>query len=280
MNDTRPFFFFHIPKTAGLSMQELLSARFEPDDIAAAITWTTLLGADRKAICQKKLFQGHFFGPLEQFVGQQCFRFTVLRDPIERALSHYGHVLRDEQHYLHQRALELGSFEAYLDDPVASMTVTNFQARMLALDCDIEAIYCGLTDQERTAWQLERYIETTLLEPNDSFLLEKAQARLADFDVVGLTERFEETLALLCYKRGWAFPDAIHPKNVNIERPRRTALVPGTLNRLTELNSIDAALYDSAHQRFSDDFRQMLARLVSARADKKVLARLFGWMHG
>lgn len=280
MTDKRPFFFLHIPKTAGLTMQAPLARHFNADDIAAAITWTPLLGLDREYLVRKKLFQGHFFGPLEQYIGLRCFRFTILRDPVERALSHYGHVLRDDQHYLHQRALELGSFEAYLDDPVTRMTTINFQARMLALDSDVEAIYRKLSDQERTEWCLERYIETTLFEPDESVLLAKAKKRLASIDVVGITERFEETMALLCYKRGWPFPDEIQARNVNDARPRRTALASSTLNRLADLNAIDIALYELARQKFSADFHLMISLLVTAHAARTPLKRLIALVNG
>lgn len=279
MTDKHPFFFLHIPKTAGSTMQWLLAQHFAVDEIAVAGNLTTLLGFNREQLSNKKLFQGHFFGTLDQIIFNS-FRFTILRDPVERALSHYGHVMRDDQHYLHRRALELGSFEAYLDDPVTRMTVINFQARMLALDCDVEAIYRKLSDQERTEWHLERYIETTLFELDESALLAKAQKRLASIDVVGITERFEETLALLCYKRDWPFPDEIQARNVNDARPRRTALASSTLNRLADLNAIDIALYELARQKFSADFHRMISRLVTAHAARTPLKRLIALVNG
>lgn len=260
-------------------MQWVLAQHFSIDEIVVAGNLTTLLGFDREQLLNKKLFQGHFFGASDR-ISLHSFRFTILRDPVERALSHYGHVLRDDKHYLHQRALELGSFEAYLDDPVTRMTIINFQARMLALDCDVEAIYRKLSDQERTEWHLERYIETTLFEPDESALLAKAQKRLACIDVVGITERFEETMALLCYKRGWPFPDEIQARNVNDARPRRTALASSTLNRLANLNAIDIALYELARQKFSADFHLMISRLVTAHAARTPLKRLIALVNG
>lgn len=279
MTDKRPFFFFHIPKTAGSTMQSLLVQHFTPDEIASAWTLTTLLGLDRKQLSRKRLFQGHFFGALEQLISHQSFRFTILRDPVERALSHYGHVVRDNQHYLHRRAIELGSFEAYLDDPMTGMTVINFQSRMLALDCDIEAIYRKLTDQEREGWQLERYIETTDFGLDGFILLEKAQERLVSFDVVGIAEKFEETVALLCHTLDWKFPDEIHARNVNSKRLLRTELAPSTLNHLTDLNAVDLALYELVRQAFTDNFLRMLANLITARATKSPVQRLLDLLH-
>lgn len=280
MPDKRPFFFCHIPKTAGLTLQGLIARNFMPADVAEAFTWTTLLKLERALLASKKLVQGHFYGPLEAHAGITCFRFTLLRDPVERALSHYGHVLRDERHYLHRRAKELGTFEAYLDDPETRMTVVNFQARMLGLDCDIESVYQGLAPDERDNWTLERLIETTDLCTPTGDLLDRARQRLDGFDVVGLTERFDESLALLCYRRGWPFPEEIHSTNINADRPRRQALAPDTLARLIELNAIDSALYESARERFLRDFRAMLAGLVTNQARKSSMKALLGRLHG
>lgn len=280
MTTEKSIFFFHIPKTAGSSMQWILSQHFAQEEIAAAFTWTTLLGLDRKTLSRQKLFQGHFYGPLEKLVRQPLFRFTVLRDPVERALSHYGHVLRDNAHYLHQRALELGSLEAYLEDPVTQMTISNFQSRMLALDFDVEEMYSNLTDAERTNWQLERYIETTDFGLYGSELLSAAQAKLDSFDFVGITERFAETLALLCHKRGWKYPIEVHDKNINERRPRQTEFPASTLLRLTELNEIDIALYRNASAAFDESYRQMLAELIPGNSKKKCLQRFLECLNG
>jgi hypothetical protein len=276
----KPILFFHIPKTAGSSIQSLLAQYYAPKDIAEAGSLTTLLGLDRKMLSRKKLFQGHFYGPLEQIVGQNCFSFTILRDPIDRALSHYGHVLTHKIHYLHQRAIELGSFDAYLEDPLAQMTVSNFQARMLSLDCDIEGLYKGLTDKARANWELEKYIETTDFGLNGQALLYAAQAKLDKFGLVGITERFDETLALLMYKLGWPYPAEIHDQNVNPLRIRRSELSPRTLQRLSNLNEIDNVLYLVASKAFDKNFNQFLMELVTRYSKKSILQRLMAWKNG
>ena len=273
MRAKRPFFFFHIPKTAGSSMQTILSQHFAPDEIAAAGDWTSLLRLDRKGLSRAKLFQGHFYGPMERVIGRPCFRFAMIRDPVDRALSHFGHVLRDEGHYLHKRALGLGSLESFLEDPTGRMTVSNFQARMLALEFDVEKHYGNLSEIQRDQWALECHIETADLGPKGCQLLSAARAKLESFDAIGITERFAESLALLCYKQGWEYPKEIQDKNVNATRLQRSELAPATMQRLVDLNEVDIALYLVACKIFESRCREMLVDLVNARA-RKGLSRL------
>jgi hypothetical protein len=276
MRARRPFFFFHIPKTAGSSMQTILSQHFAPGEIAAAGDWTSLLRLDRKGLSRAKLFQGHFYGSMESIIGRPCFRFTILRDPVERALSHYGHVLRDERHYLHRRALELGSIDAYIDDPTTRMTLSNFQSRMLALEFDVEKYYGNLTEAERQAWALERHIETAELGSTGDQLLTMAREKLESFDAVGITEHFPQTLALLCYRQRWEYPTEIQARNVNAQRIPRSELRSGTIQRLQELNDVDIALYSTARTMLESSCHEMLVDLVNRRAYKGLRRLLFG----
>lgn len=256
----RDVFFYHLPKTAGTTLQVILGARFRQPDICPAHNWTELLALDPQTAGRYKLFEGHFYGGLEPFLDRDIYTFTLLRDPIERALSHYGHVLWDSGHYLHHRAVELGSLDAYLKDPVTRLTVSNFQTRLLALKADPQEMFRGLSDSQRKDWALERKLET--MEPPilDSQMLEEAQARLSQFGLVGLTERFEESVALLCHELGWDFPAQISDENVNRARPKRTQIPDSALSLLTELNQLDIELYRWAEV----IFRQRLCTLFSA----------------
>lgn len=256
----RDVFFYHLPKTAGTTLQVILNAQFRPSDICPAHNWTDLLAVDPRTLGRYKLFNGHLYGGLGQFLKRDLYTFTLLRDPIERALSHYGHVLRDPRHYFHHRAAELGSLDAYLKDPVTRVTVSNFQTRLLAWEADPQLIFRGLSDSQRKDRALEQQLETMELPIPDSQLLEQAKDRLSQFGFVGLTERFEESVALLCYELGWSFPAQIADENVNSARPKRAQISDSDLRLLIELNQLDLELYRWAET----IFRQRLCSLFSA----------------
>jgi hypothetical protein len=258
----RDVFFYHLPKTAGTTLQVILGSGFRQPDICPAHNWTELLAVDPQITGRYKLFMGHFYGGLDQFLGRDLYTFTMLRDPIERALSHYGHILRDPSHYLHHRAVELGSLDAYLKDPIARLTVSNFQTRLLALKSDPQAIFRNFTDSQRKNWALERKLETMELHISDNQMLEEAQARLSQFGVVGLTECFEETVALLCHEMGWDFPAQIAYENVNRARPKQAQISNSALSLLTELNQLDHELYHWAEVIFRQRICTLFATLL------------------
>lgn len=123
--------FFHIPKTAGQSLNNIIESIFLAKDICPARLWHQLFSFTDDELRSFKIFSGHFYSYLNLLVNSPMRRFVFLRDPIERALSHYGHIVRDTEHYLHKKAMALGSLEAFLCDPVTREVVHNFQARSL-----------------------------------------------------------------------------------------------------------------------------------------------------
>ena len=85
----RSLFFLHIPKTAGTSLRELLSCRFAPADILA------LSGATRARqraqqladVAQYRFVHGHVPYALVDRFPRRPFVVTLLRDPLDRAVS-------------------------------------------------------------------------------------------------------------------------------------------------------------------------------------------------
>lgn len=264
MKTARPVFFYHIPKTAGDTLRNFLLSR--PDSVCPAYTWTTLLSIPSSELHQYKIFSGHFYGQIEQQINTDLFKFSLLRDPLERAFSHYGHVIRDPSHYLHRRATELGSFQAYLEDPLTRTSISNFQSRMLAINADVKSIYQGMTDTEKASWALEKHLETTDFGASEDQILWAAKARITNFDLIGITERLSEFIALLCLKLSWPYPKTLVSTNINIKRPKHEEQPDQIIETLKNINNIDIALYDWAKDRFDEQLMLALTKTVTYNA--------------
>ena len=147
-DSSSPYYFLHIPKTAGSTLNQVLDGLFNDFEICSHFGWTELLNIPRDALGDYKLFRGYLYGYLHRYVEMPLRYFTFLRDPVDRALSHYSHILRDENHYMRQRTLALGSFGAFIRDPETRNLVVNFQVRAIALDFDPVTHAAKLSENE------------------------------------------------------------------------------------------------------------------------------------
>lgn len=213
-----------------------------------------MLKSTPEQLRRSQIINGHFSGYIFKYFPWPLRYITLLRDPLARAVSHHAHVLRDKGHYLHTLALELGTFGAYLRDERTQPTVVNFQLRCLGATINPVEIAKTLTPEQIARRELERCLDAIPLTQSVQEVLQSAQARLEQMCFVGLTERFEDSLALLCEIFGWPRSTALDAHNVN---PRGISVkdLPSADARLLErLNEADIELYQRAKVRFERDW--------------------------
>ena len=129
---TQGVYFFHIPKTAGMSVWRCLEDIFPADKLCPWWLWDQLIGVTGHELNQWDLFRGHFLAHLEPYLGRQLATFTILRDPVERTISHYYHVRRAMDHpsYSYAQQLSLAEFCVH---PMTRHMVENYQAGYLTV---------------------------------------------------------------------------------------------------------------------------------------------------
>ncbi len=104
-------------------------------------------------------------------------------------------------------------------------------------------------------------------------ILEKASDHLSQhFSVVGLSERFEESLALMKLRFGWQLK-SYSSFNVTRSRPKKRDLSSTTLDLITERNRFDVSLYQRAETHFEaavrkqpDEVNRIAGELKTTRA--------------
>jgi hypothetical protein len=172
----------------------------------------------------------------------------VLRHPIERALSHYGHIIRESSHYLHGRAVSLRDFGGFLRDPVTATAITNFQVRSLTASFDPVSIAESMSIAQLDALELEKTLETTTPSTPDHVSVEHAMHRLKQMCFVGITERMTESVAILCRTFKWAPPHQFRTLNFNDSRLKWSELCADDRDLLMQLNAEDFKLYAFANE--------------------------------
>ena len=120
--------------------------------------------------------------------------------------------------------------------------------------------------------------------------ISKAKGNLRQhFSIVGVTERFDETLILLKRTFGWADELLYYPKNVTPQRPLSASLPQSTIDAIKEANELDFQLYEFAKDMldeaiasegpsFSDELEKFkdLNNQSSAPGQTTSLTRVFG----
>lgn len=229
-------FFMHIPKTAGTSFTELLEQPFSNVEICPPDRhYHRLLetyNADK--LNQFKVFRGHFPYQLRSKLREKTIMLTFLRDPIRRTISHFQHLQRLEPEHEHYH------------EPSTKMSLAQFLEESPLLPLVLNKPQQYLT--------FEKVIEINSNHPN----LELSKQRLSEFNFLGITERFEQSLELFAYQFGLPDIKYLPKKNIAPKSTPSEQLTQSTIERIVELNKDEIELYQYAQDIFEQKYAQML----------------------
>jgi uncharacterized membrane protein YkvA (DUF1232 family) len=236
--------FCHCPKTAGTSLFRALSDRL-------GYRASYLMRRQRPDLAHLQsrgfaLISGHApYGHYREAgtVSPRTRFITFFREPHAVLLSHFAHVLRQRKSIPAARHF----FEVEL--PGLGLAMTSPEAVRLFLHRHRDFDACD-ADNPQT-----RFAANCPYGPLNAGHLEQAKATFAAMDVVGCTERFEESLMILAHSFGWS---ELSYHRLNVSHAREKAVEDAALHaELDRHLAFDRQLIAWAAERFDQLYEAM-----------------------
>ncbi|KAL6078832.1 Sulfotransferase family protein [Balamuthia mandrillaris] len=238
-----PFLVFvHVPKTAGSSVKHLLhhicGRKGAVVDHHSSFRFLSYSERKQNSYCSLYGHIGYGIDEMNEWkVHKQVMYITFLRDPVRRLLSQYNFSCR-----------RMGDS--------ANMTLDEFldkKERQWSF-----GPWSGIdpaTSQLGTPRFWTSIQEQFAMSPVSREDLQRAKWRLAHgVDVLGLVERYEDSIRLMSFKLGLKLPkQLVNQQNNQSKRPtdlHLSQLSDAQLRRMREMNRLDIELYEYAQQLF------------------------------
>jgi hypothetical protein len=239
MNMPTPLIFVHIPKTGGTTLRTILRKQYGNENLVNVRAFRPEILERRihrkvEDIEQSSVLLGHMIAGGHRHLSQERPYVTFLREAVDRVISDYHYVLRTPTHDFYDPvATENYSLADYVKSGVTIYT-NNVQTRMIAgVGRDIPFGECTDDMLERAIDQIESH-----------------------FPVVGITNRFEESVVLMRRRLNWGIPMYM-TRNRTAGRPRRHEVSESTRHVIREFNQLDVQLYDYVTDRLASQLSKV-----------------------
>ncbi len=231
------FVFLHIPKCAGTTFREIISAQINPSKRLSIDDISRIAYASDEWLNSHDFISGHFGVSLLKRLDAGCKVVTMLRDPLAHTISQYKYFKelseRDTDSNAYAAFLRNRSLKEILSDPHDALINSMFRnTQTWALVSDYQHHY------------------RNYLMPDDE-VLAIAKENLEKMDFFGLVEAMEDSLSGLNALLGW---------DIKIEDAARVKSNPtgwqddyeGLRDVILEHNRLDLALYNWAQVKFRE----------------------------
>jgi hypothetical protein len=247
MADEAVHIFLHIPKTAGTSLHQILSREYGSRSLWIRGVFTgfdQIQKANALKLADCRLIRGHMYFGLHSCVGRPFSYFTMVRNPVERVISYYNYHQKEavnsssRDHWWINLGRNLPPLEQYITDNKLDREIDNGQLRRIAGDL-------------RPVGECDRSMIDVAKQVVDQ-----------SFMAVGLTERFDESVALYHLLLGWRKL----PLHVDAKRQKDKAPVDSRLRDiLSERLALEIEFYEWLEERFQQqmlEFQQEISHRV------------------
>jgi sulfotransferase famil protein len=223
--------FDHQPKCGGLSLSAYLETHYPRRKIFSINGTNPMESISQfKTLPRHKrhgyaLVKGHNAIGLLDHVHPKCLKVTILREPVDRIVSHYYYVKQEPLHYLHSTILESGMS---LKDYVTSGLSIEFRNWYTTY-------FSGLTISEAEQAQEEAVAKAV-------------EVALNSYDLIGFLDNFSAFIKVLKSKACLKYEYRNKRVNVTQNRPSLENVPQSAIETIKEANRLDIIFYERIKQ--------------------------------
>jgi hypothetical protein len=215
-----------VPKCGGTTVLGYLISQYEIDTVfnidgknpSESIDYfRSLPEKERYAF---NLIQGHGAHRLLRYADPKIKSATILRDPVDRIISHYYYVLRNPSHHL------------YTDVTVKGMSLLDYATSNLSPELCNDYVCRFLQVSAREAE-----------ENPDETVLRAFNTLQKDFTVIGTVDNLNSAMHSLARIALFRYEFKDGKLNATVDRPKLNEIDPETLHAIAEVNHLDVRLY-------------------------------------
>jgi hypothetical protein len=238
--------FLHIPKTGGMTLYEIIKDNI-PEDETFTIPangedlFKELSPEERE---RYRCIMGHAMFGIHEYISRPFYYLTFIRNPADRLRSQYYHALGASGGGISRTIREGGmSFEDFVRSDMN--VLYNYQTRMIAGKAAIKSLHKKYKGRFR-----DKIVRFTAPE-----LLVKAKRNInVFFRVVGVVERYDESLIVLSKKIG--LKNIFYRKvNVTKSKPEARQISEDIRDIILEKNKLDMKLYEFANRLLDQEIK-------------------------
>ena len=249
--------FLHIPRTGGTTFRDIVRRQYKQNEILEIKHFDNAIGTIKNIPEEKiqllKIVIGHFPFGIHQYFPQTCKYITLLRHPISRVISTYNYALSNQNHPHHKEVRKM-SITDYIKSEV-NIFVDNGQLRIIS----------GVSHS----------YENPLFGKCDVELVHKAKLNIDKyFLLVGISEKYNQTLLLLKNILGWELP---FYSIANISKNKLNNSNQKYLTEIKNINRLDIEFYEEINRDFANKintFPNFNKELKSFERKNKIIGNL------
>lgn len=222
----RKILFDHLPKCGGSTLDAYLEAHypkrkiFSTDGLNSTESVRLFKDLPKKNRHGYSLVKGHLANELFDYVDPTCLKVTVLRDPIERIISHYYYAKRSPDHYMY----------TFIHNSVMSL----------------EDYACSNLSGELRNWYTTHFsgLPLDVAEENpEKSIAKAAEVLLNRYNIIGFLDNFPLLIENIRKQGNLRYEYKNNMVNVTKDRPRTESIPQSTVKKIEQGNSLDIVLY-------------------------------------